>query len=469
MSQVRHDDGPPEGPQVIRAWIVVAASVLLLPTLAHAADEHLDGFPAVQDLVRKRAGAAVQWERNGRQEGWVADSVGALLQGELTAERAAQIALLNNRSLQVVFEEIGVSQADLRQAGLPKNPSIEGEVRAGGGMRRPAELVFMQDLSSILLQPLRRRAATSKLSQSTLEAAHAAFTMMADTRSAFYSLQAGEQVRDLWSATAAAAQASADLAQRQREAGNITSLDLENQQALYEDAKIELARSNVEVAAARERLNQLMGTWGAQTSWTATSALPVISDSGASLEGLESVAITQRADLAAAAAEVRASTQMLPLARFSQFPELRAGLHVEGDAEGRRTTGPAVEIAFPLFDRGQAAVDRARAQMRQALDRQTALAVEIRSEVRVSRDRLTAAHQQAKYYRDVVLPRRKRIVEQTQLEYNGMLVGVYQLLQAKQSQVSAERDYIEAQRDYWIARAMLERALAGPLPAQGDQ
>src|SRR5439155_27268163 len=135
------------------------------------------------------------------------------------------------------------------------------------------------------------------------------------------------------------------------------------------------------------------------------------------------------------------------------------------EPEGLRTTGPAAGLAFPLFDRGQHAVARARAQLRQAQDRQSALAVEIRSEVRAGRDRLTAARQLVAYYRDVVLPRRERIVEQTQREYNFMLVGVFQLLQARQDEINARREYLEAQRDYWIARTELEHSLGGGLLA----
>ena len=44
-----------------------------------------------------------------------------------------------------------------------------------------------------------------------------------------------------------------------------------------------------------------------------------------------------------------------------------------------------------------------------------------------------------------------------------MLKGAYDLLLAKQNEVAAERSYIEAWRDYWIARAELERAVGGSL------
>jgi outer membrane protein TolC len=44
-----------------------------------------------------------------------------------------------------------------------------------------------------------------------------------------------------------------------------------------------------------------------------------------------------------------------------------------------------------------------------------------------------------------------------------MLKGPYDLLLAKQNQLAVERSFIEARRDYWMARAELERAVGGDL------
>ena len=74
---------------------------------------------------------------------------------------------------------------------------------------------------------------------------------------------------------------------------------------------------------------------------------------------------------------------------------------------------------------------------------------------------MSAARARVEYYREVLLPRRARIVELTKLEHNAMVVGVFQLLQARQNEAEAQRDYIEAQREYWSARTDLDRALNG--------
>lgn len=120
---------------------------------------------------------------------------------------------------------------------------------------------------------------------------------------------------------------------------------------------------------------------------------------------------------------------------------------------------------MPIFDQQQAAIARLEAQLRQSQQQLSALAIDIRSEVREIRDRLLAARNVVKYYHDVVLPLRQRIVDESQLYYNGMLIGVYELLLAKQNQISAGREYIEAMRDYWIARSDLGRAVGGRLIA----
>ena len=87
------------------------------------------------------------------------------------------------------------------------------------------------------------------------------------------------------------------------------------------------------------------------------------------------------------------------------------------------------------------------------------------AEVREARDRMLAARDLTAYYGQVLLPQRVRILDLTMRHYNLMFKGAYDLLLAKQAEVEAEKVYLEAWRNYWIARARLEKALGGALPA----
>src|SRR5262249_25854641 len=121
--------------------------------------------------------------------------------------------------------------------------------------------------------------------------------------------------------------------------------------------------------------------------------------------------------------------------------------------------GPAVSLEIPLFDQRQAAIARLDAFERQAENNLQALSIEARSDVRATRLRVTTARGVVEEYAKSYVPIRENIVKLSQQQYDAMLLGVYQLILAKQSEFEAYRDYILALRDYWIARSDLERAV----------
>jgi outer membrane protein, heavy metal efflux system len=84
------------------------------------------GFDEVQQGAAQRLGQKVQWNQGTEDDQAAAQAVQLLLQRPLTADDAVQIALLNNRRLQAVYEELGIAQANLVQAGLLKNPRFSG-------------------------------------------------------------------------------------------------------------------------------------------------------------------------------------------------------------------------------------------------------------------------------------------------------------------------------------------------------
>ncbi len=153
------------------------------------------------------------------------------------------------------------------------------------------------------------------------------------------------------------------------------------------------------------------------------------------------------------------------------MPPIERGINVgvfterEPEAEHVRVTGPSLALQLPVFDTGRASIARLGAEYLRSQRLLEALAVDARSEVRDARDLMIASRDLAEYHRAVLLPQRVLILDLTLRHYNMMLKGAYDLLLAKQSEVAAERAYIEAWRDYWIARTELERAVGGGLPA----
>ena len=83
------------------------------------------GFDAVADAAHQHLASDIQWPRTPQERAKTDVQVAALLAHPLSAEDAVQIALLNNRMLQAAFEELGISEADLVQAGRLPNPRFD--------------------------------------------------------------------------------------------------------------------------------------------------------------------------------------------------------------------------------------------------------------------------------------------------------------------------------------------------------
>jgi cobalt-zinc-cadmium efflux system outer membrane protein len=205
-----------------------------------------------------------------------------------------------------------------------------------------------------------------------------------------------------------------------------------------------------------------MGVWGADTNWTIPGRLPTIPENLPTMEALEKTAVSQRLDLAAARKNAEGLAQAAHLARqFRWLSPLGIGVKFKRDADGEKSYGPSIEFGLPIFSQGQSQIARLESERSRAEDLVTALAVEIRSEARESRTRLDALHRSVRHYEQALLPLQQTIVEETLKFYNGMLLGVYDLLLASQSQVQTGRQYIATSRDFWLAWTELERAVGG--------
>jgi cobalt-zinc-cadmium efflux system outer membrane protein len=79
--------------------------------------------------------------------------------------------------------------------------------------------------------------------------------------------------------------------------------------------------------------------------------------------------------------------------------------------------------------------------------------------VRSSHSKLAEFRKVARRYQNQILPLLKKTITETQRYYNFMLRSPFDLLQAKKEEIHANREYIEALREYWTGRARLERAV----------
>jgi len=421
------------------------------------------GYQDVRKVVANRTGHDARW---GHIEGDGAsrNAVRELLAKPLTAENAVKLALLNSAELQAAFEELGVARADLVSALRLPNPVAEGSVRFRRNESATLDFAVTEDLTQLVFLPLRNGVAQAQLEAAKVGVAGRALDLVLQVRTAFYGYLADRQVLEFRETVLKALEASATAAKSLHEAGNITDLDLDTEQVLYDEARVNFAGAQTALLASRERLSALLGLWGKRGEWQVTGRL---SDppSDLPLADLESKAVERSLDLAIIKYRFQAAAKRANLATAEGWlPELKAGATAERE-EKQWSYGPLAEVQVPLFYQGQGEVGRARAEMRRQRQLLEARAVQIRAAARSSAARVAAARDRALYIKAVLLPARERILHQTQLQFNAMSVSVFQLLLARRDQIDAARTYVEALREYWTARAEAEQLRSGRLPS----
>lgn len=424
------------------------------------------GFSDVSAQIEQRNALKIAWNSGTELDRDAAEQVRSLLSGKLSVDQAVQIALLNNRKLQATYSELGVAQADLVQAGLLRNPVFHAAslfLQEGG--RPELEIGVDVNFLEVFYRPLRRRVAAARFEEAKLLVTGAVLDFAGQVRTAFYSHQANEQMLELRQTIMQALDASFEIARRLSAAGNITDLDLARERAQFEASKLALRSAEVSARHSREQMNSLMGLWGKETRWQTDGRLADIPTEPLQVAELERLAVSSSLDLLQARQRILVSGEQLGFNRSTNWlPELDFGVHGERE-EGSWQTGPEIAFPIPLFDQGQGRIGRALAELRRAQNDYYALAVDVRSAARAFRDRVEGARDRALYYRDILLPLHERIVNEAQLQYNAMQLGPFQLLRAREQQIETAVAYIDALREYWLARGDVGQLLGGRLPS----
>src|SRR5207237_10168599 len=129
---------------------------------------------------------------------------------------------------------------------------------------------------------------------------NAVLELTAQVRQALVTLQAAQATVEVRTLVLEAQSAAAELRVRQRAAGNVSELDVIQQEAFFEQSKLDLGRAELQAVEQREQLNRLLGLWGPESaSWKVESKLPDVPEQDPSLEHVESLAIARRLDLIA--------------------------------------------------------------------------------------------------------------------------------------------------------------------------
>jgi len=386
----------------------------------------------------------------------------------LSVDDAIRIALLNNPQIKAEYARLGFAAADVYDAGRLSNPVLSASLMVSdvGSEANQVGFGLAQSFTDILFLRSRNRLAAGEFEYVKQVMGANVLNIVADTEAAYVTLVSSGQFLSIRESISTSATTAADLAQKFFAAGNFSPLELALQQAAASEAQLAVLEAQSEVAVARSTLNGLMGLDAAGSHWKIQERLPApIATEDATPELLQ-LADGARLDLAAARQRVTLQADALGITRsFRLLGDIDVGVETERETDRSRITGPTLALELPIFNQGHGRVARAEADLQQAEAELHVLEIDISNAVQRGVVDVAAAKARAEHYRNSLIPLREAIVTRTQEEVNYMLESQLQLLFVKRQEYEAYQGYLEAIRDYWLARVQLARAIGTALPS----
>ena len=389
-----------------------------------------------------------------------------ILRKPVNQNDAVLLALANSPALQSMLASNWSDAASSAQTGRIANPVFSFERMASAPEIELTQMIAF-GLLDLLTLPQRYSKAQRLIELAELQLTASVIEHTTQVRQSWIRAVTAQQRLVFAKNVFHSAEASAELARLLQSAGNFNKLQRARQQAYYADAVTQLATAQHAVTVAREELVRLLGLTDPQAQLLVLPEhLPELPNEPIAPHEVSRAISTARLDIRLARSEYEIAAKAQGLNAITSFTDIELGLRhqtVEDKSQGSTITkqGFEVSVRLPLFDWGDAQRDSMNARTLAAANRLEATVRFAGSHLRQSYSAYRTAYEIARHYRDEVVPLRKTISEENQLRYNGMLIGVFELLADARDQANSVMAAITAQQQFWLADAALQAALIG--------
>ena len=456
-------------PGSLRA-IAAAGAILLLAGCATVSID--DAVQGTNEAIPGFTSGKLELSRSEQQRQAREKLAGELLGKPLSMDDAVRLALANSPALQALVAQSWADMATANQFGRIANPVFSFERMRLGDELEIGRLLSVGLLDLITL-PQRQAISRNQVAQARTQLSINVVEQVSQIRQGWVRAVAAQQTLGYAEQVNRSAHASAELARRLQQVGNFTKLQRARQQAFYADAAAQLASASHARTAAREELVRLLGLTAEQArELKLPERLPDLPQEPRAAADVVSTALQQRLDVQLARLQLQTAGKAQGLNLLNIFMDVEAGVRHDtvfdndtGERANRR--GFEVEIRLPLFDWGGAQRAAMNAQSTLAASRYDAVIRAASSQLRESYSAYRTAYDLARHYRDEVVPLRQAISEENVLRYNGMLIGVFELLADSRDQVATVMAAINAQQQFWLADAGLSSSVIGKPVAMG--
>ena len=304
----------------------------------------------------------------------------------ISPDEAAILAVLANPALRAIRDRREVSMAQVIQAGILPNPQLSYslDMPTGGntqGTINAFGLGLGWDITSLIVRNARIDAARYRMDSVDIDLAWQEWQVAQAAKLQVYRLLwIGQQLK-LAKEAVKELRENLKIVEKSVKFGELTAVDLAAAEAALQQIRILQLKLIQEQKHGQIALNQALGlpanrTFSVQQniplpSWPALPSAPKIT------EGLAE----RRLDLLALKKGYESQEAGVRAAILSQFPKINIGLTHAGDTTNVVSTGFAVTIDLPFFDRKQGQIALEQATRNQLFDEYMARLFEARSEI----------------------------------------------------------------------------------------
>lgn len=416
------------------------------------------GISEIETLVEEKLGKDIVLPMEGIGTPLTGEQIDQMISGPLSLVDAERLSLDTNPSLKARLAQVGVAEADYAQAGRIENPGFSYERFSSEDYS--STLLF--DIGGVLLMPLKREIQSRRLEMARYEAAADVLDHIADTRRAWVNAVSQRHQTNLMEQALESAQADNNLKRQMAALGHSGVIEAAQSEIFLGEMKTTLTKQRLAEGAAREALIRQLGLWGKQArSLVVPIQLPSLPDAPLNIPSVEQQAVENRLDVQMAKLNLESMAKNLKLARLNPFfSAVELGPSFEA-AERENERGFEIEFRIPIFDTGSVQKQKLRFIAEQAQAQAQTVSISAASTAREAWSTYRSSYDIAEHYRDSILPLRRRISQEQILQYNGMLISVFDLLDDVRVAMQLESDYVDALRDFWLADTDLQQALVG--------
>ena len=384
---------------------------------------------------------------------------GITFNGKLSEDDAVAIALWNNTGLEAAISTLGLARADLVDAGLLRNPSLQALLPVGP---KPFEFALQMPLEVLWQRPRRVAAASLNLRQVSEGLVQYGLDLVRDVRCAHAELELADRRAAIARASADLRARIAELTERRFKNGDISEMEAAATRAEARSFEEQAARQAREVDTVSERLRLLMGLRRDKTRLTAVSG-PADEPPAPEWEVLIETAMSSRPDLRAAELAIQAATERARWERSRVLALVAPILSIKEVGTSGVRTGPGAALELPVFHRNQGGISRADAEVERATLAYLALRDRIELEVREARLQLVQARESVNTIRSDVLPGAQEVIRLAEKAYADGDASYLFVLEATRQIYDVRQREAESLAAARRARAQLERAVGRKL------